>query len=143
MGIHTKKPNGNVVLTVEALVGNMGIGPMKSSSMHHTEIVYRDREVAVPNPDPFNFEIEKYDQIGKYTAILVYYPDATSYEGYKAIVVEDKTIEEIQAEGVLDPHFSRDGFVAARFRPDTVGYSDAVSYCYYKNGLDSGRMGKR
>lgn len=79
------------------------------------------------NPDPFNFEIKKYNEIGKYIVLLVNYPDATNYEGDKIMLYEN-SIEGIRSLDRLDPHFFDNGSKSpiARFKPTDEGWNQAV-----------------
>lgn len=67
-------------------------------------------------PDPKNFVVEDVVSHGDYHLLVVIYPDATNFEGRKLLIVY-ATVGELVALQQLDPHFSDDGFVIARFHP--------------------------
>lgn len=96
-----------------------------SKPVHITEV----KLVKVPNPDPYNFQIKQALQVGKHVVALVVYPDATSYEGKKILVIPRITLKKLHKLDVLDPHFtSKKGAVApiARFKPTRKGWELAV-----------------
>jgi hypothetical protein len=85
------------------------------------------------DPDPFNFSVRKADTIGDLTVLMVNYPDATTYEGNKIIVLRKLTMLEAMNLKSLDPHFYEDGKVVARFEPTADGWSDAVAFARGKD----------
>lgn len=107
----------------------MGLGPFSRCSGHDdpTDTVEPRK---LPNPDPHNFNIEKFEQVGKYAVIRVKYPDCTNYEGRKILVFES-TVEEVLKQKVLDPHFCDDGHLSpiARFEPTEKGWDLAKKMC--------------
>lgn len=86
-----------------------------------------------PDPNPRVFRIHKTVQHGDYTIVWINYPQATSFEGNKILVLEGMTTEDVHKQTEIDPHFSKDGNVVARFRPDPEGWGDALSYVSEKN----------
>ena len=89
------------------------------------------------NPDPSSFEIERIvgysGSGGDYTVAEVSYPDATTYEGRKIIVLETSE-DEVRDYEEFDPHFLETEPVVARFRPDSEGWADANNYAAKKAG---------
>jgi hypothetical protein len=84
------------------------------------------------NPNPAHYEIIASEQIGKFTIVVVHYPDCTNYEGRKILVFENTTLARIQAQGSIDPHFSENTKYAspiARFEPTKRGVLMAKKLC--------------
>lgn len=85
-----------------------------------------------PNPNPTNFIIEKIKPIGKFTIVMVRYPDCANYEGRKILVYESISKKQVLELNLLDPHFCEDGkhpSPIARFKPTDQGWGHAVSFC--------------
>ena len=78
---------------------------------------FSDGETSSPNPDPFRFEIKERSDHGRYSILLVRYPDCTTFRGLKLLVTKDLPLNPSK----LDPHFLEDNLVIARFRPDFQG----------------------
>jgi len=90
----------------------MGLNFLSSSSM-----LYSKNDDTSPNPNKFNFEILKcIYSIDNYKLILVHYPDCTTFNGEKLMIIKG-----LVNPNELDPHFLEDGKVIARFRPDFEG----------------------
>lgn len=84
------------------------------------------------NPDPSKWEIGYHKAIGKFLVVAIRYPDCNNYEGKKILVYENVTIDELKAQGKIDPHFSEDKKYKspfARFEPTDRGLMMAVSMC--------------
>lgn len=80
-----------------------------------------------PNPDPAQFEILRWEQVGQSLAVEVRYPGCSTYEGRKVMVFERCRIEELRALKTLDPHFAPVAWPGtrvpqARFRPTALGW---------------------
>jgi hypothetical protein len=88
----------------------------------------RSQLVTAPNPDPENFRIERVLQTGKLLGAMVLYPDCENFEGRKLMVFEGLDEEELRERTSLDPHFTEEGEIIARFKPDEQGWQDAVSF---------------
>lgn len=122
----------------------MGVGPLRRSESHWGLLAgafsprsgqqYVERRVLVelPNPNPENFTIERIEHLGSFACAMVHYPDATNFEGRKIIVFKNATEQDIANAKVLDPHFSEDGNILARFRPDEEGWQDALAFTDFK-----------
>jgi hypothetical protein len=80
-----------------------------------------------PNPNPEVFEVRRAEPVGKFVVCLVKYPDATTFEGNKVMILTGITQPGVIESQHLDPHFSEDGLVVARFRPDEEGWELALS----------------
>ena len=114
----------------------IGIGMRGSSSTYDKKpnTVYVDRVVErviekLPNPDPFNWILEKSEKIGDYLIVLVVYPDCTNYEGRKIMLYEGATVKDLRSQRSLDPHFSsnKEYFTPiARFEPTEFGWEMAT-----------------
>jgi hypothetical protein len=58
--------------------------------------------------------------VGRYLLVQVRYPDCTNYEGNKILLYENCTVNQLVAQGSLDPHFSENTDYhtpVARFAP--------------------------
>lgn len=92
----------------------MSVGRSVSSS--HS---VKPNDNTTPEPNPYLFYVKKVYYFGKAAAAIVQYPHCTTFEGNKLIVFSDKrALEKAQDVGYLDPHFTKDGAIVARFRPD-------------------------
>ena len=117
----------------------MGITLFGSSSYYEPEAPVGVQRPRPPtNPNPSNFEVLDIRAYGtgedSYVAVKVKYPDATSYEGIKVMVVKCTTIDVINAK-VIDPHFTDQPNplpVVARFAPTDPGWRDAMEYAALK-----------
>jgi hypothetical protein len=75
------------------------------------------------NPDPSNFKVESFTWLqhkiqGDFLTILfVKYPDCSNYEGNKVILMKGRINPTILI--ALDPHFTPQSNIIARFKPDT------------------------
>lgn len=78
------------------------------------------------NPDPCRFRLVSWIQYGSYILAKVNYPDCTGFEGNKLLVFKGLSVGELTGLSVLDPHFTIDGRIIARFRPDL--WADAESF---------------
>lgn len=85
-----------------------------------------------PNPNPYNFEIKEKVSKGNLTALKVLYPDATTYEGNKILIVEKMSKQQLRETVKLDPHFFPEGPVVARFKPSRQGWRDALAFIEFK-----------
>jgi len=94
--------------------------------------VYIDREkkdLKLPNPDPFNYIINKNYQMGSYLLVDITYPDCTNYEGRKLLLYENTTIVGLKKQRHIDPHFSSNKKFhspIARFEPTEDGWNMAI-----------------
>lgn len=115
----------------------MGVFKLFSSSSYDKPVC-RDRIVEVekrvevpvvlPNPDPTNYTIERGIEVGRFVLLEVNYPDCTNYEGRKLLVYEYATLEELNEQGHLDPHFAENQEYhspIARFEPTEHGWNMA------------------
>lgn len=74
------------------------------------------------NPNPLKFNIEKYELIGNFLLTQINYPDCLNFEGRKVILFRNMSLSELQQLGCLDPHFSANGKIIARFIPTDDGW---------------------
>ena len=80
------------------------------------------------NPNPRNCKIIECYQNAKYLLVKVNYPDCTNFEGDKILLYENCTIEQLIAQGSIDPHFSNNKKYLspiARFEPTKEGFKMA------------------
>ena len=81
--------------------------------------------VQLPNPDPYNYVLEKSEQIGSFLIVEITYPDCTNYEGKKILMYDGITIRDLRRQKSIDPHFSsnkRFHSPIARFEPTEFGW---------------------
>jgi len=76
------------------------------------------------NPNPHRFRIVSSKRIGAFHLARIRYPDCTSHEGMKLLVLN----RDPHAMAVIDPHFTEDGYVVARFAPTDEGMSHAKAF---------------
>lgn len=97
----------------------MGLGPRFS--------VAGQTPIPRGNPDPQRFTILCSEQIGPHAVIKVRYHGVINYEGIKVIVYLDTSVEEIESQTSLDPHFDLPPGIRpfARFEPTLRGWSAA------------------
>ena len=74
------------------------------------------------NPDPNKFKVIRELEVNNFFISEVYYPNCTNYEGRK-ILVTKKSISNVKC---LDPHFTKDSDLIARFVPDEYGWKCAT-----------------
>lgn len=87
---------------------------------------------ATNNPDPDNFVIECYEEIGKYLIAEIRYPDCTNFEGRKILVYKNLSVKRLLAIRSLDPHFCSERahiHPIARFVPTKKGWEYARIFC--------------
>jgi len=77
-----------------------------------------------PNPNPKRFFIKHKTKIGELWVLLVHYPDCTTFNGNKLLVMLSEP-----SEKWLDPHFLESNDVIARFRPTENGMKMALHLC--------------
>ena len=92
----------------------MGFNTFKPSS---------SERIVTGNPDPKKFRIIKTFTYLNCTAIMVIYSDCINFEGVKILVIEDYV-----ESSYLDPHFSLENKLLARFRPVDKGWDNAVRF---------------
>ena len=100
------------------------------------KIVYKDRKL--PNPDPFNYVIERILQQGPFLILGILYPDCTNYEGRKVLVFFNATLEQLHQQKAIDPHFSGNQKYhspIARFVPTEAGWAMAIRFVDAMNSL--------
>jgi hypothetical protein len=96
----------------------------------------------LPNPNPKNFRILSYFTMGRYLVVKVNYPDCTNYEGDKVLLYRDTTLEGLEAQGSIDPHFSNNANFhspIARFVPTVYGWRMACRLARMENKNDISR----
>lgn len=73
------------------------------------------------NPDPEKFKIVKIAGVSHFTLAKVKYENCTNYEGEK-IILFALNIRFVKAMSRIDPHFSEDSSITARFVPTQGGW---------------------
>ncbi len=130
--LHEQKLSGGI--QISGSTHERGLSGAIAISSHENEDGHGDAtQPRSNNPNPYNFEVAEAMQIGSYVCAKVNYPDATTYEGNKVLLLGGITAEELAEINVLDPHFFHDGLVVARFRPDEEGWADAQALAELKN----------
>jgi hypothetical protein len=86
------------------------------------------------NPDPSQWTLVKHEQRGDFLALWVTYDNikADKFEKNKVMVVK-ADLPYFLKHRALDPHFSKEGIVKARFMPTHEGWLDAIDYINYQN----------
>ena len=92
----------------------MGMNVMGSSCAKDTP-----NTVTTPNPNKHNFRVKGYIYGDVYDLLIVNYPDCTTFDGVKLLLVNAGSVDKDTKE--LDPHFLEDGDVKARFEPTDEG----------------------
>ena len=77
------------------------------------------------NPDLSNFKIERMTPIDNMLIALINYPNCTNFEGRKILVFENMTPAELMVAGEIDPHFTVNSKLIARFKPGFMGWQIA------------------
>lgn len=80
-----------------------------------------------PNPNPFRFEIFSGADYDNCCLLVVKYPDCTTFEGMKVLVL-DGCVANYKDAKSLDPHFFENGDVIARFKPTKEGIEQAKKF---------------
>lgn len=75
------------------------------------------------NPDPNKFKVIREAKVNNFFISEVYYPNCTNYEGRKILVTKKSVID----KKYLDPHFTKDSDLIARFVPDEYGWKYAIA----------------
>lgn len=78
------------------------------------------------NPDPKNFSIVESQQVGDVFVTKINYPNCTTYEGNKIIVSDFNP----KRRKTLDPHFTENSGIIARFAPTHEGWQHAVNFAH-------------
>lgn len=81
-----------------------------------------------PNPNPYRFSIEEIWPGEKYVLLKVNYPDATTFEGNKLLLMEGISVKDILKLKSIDPHFFKGGKIIARFAPTKKGLALAKKF---------------
>ncbi len=74
-------------------------------------------------PDPANFTVVRSVQGNRHMLLEVMYPNCSNYEGRKILLVRSGLATEKIGRKRLNPHFSKDGPVLARFEPTPEGWA--------------------
>jgi hypothetical protein len=92
---------------------------------------YTQETITTPNPNKYRFQILDIIEGTKYDLVKVHYPDCTTFNGIKLLLVHHNTVQtDIK---VLDPHFLEDNKIIARFKPNEVGAK--LAYKLVKEGV--------
>lgn len=102
----------------------MGCGPFSGRRISQSNSYVDNPQ----NPNPLLYEIEEGGRIGNLVILKVKYIGCTNFEGNKILILQDISDDEIRSLVELDPHFSVDSKLIARFRPDDMGWENAVTF---------------
>lgn len=80
------------------------------------------------NPNPSQFYIERIAQYGNNTVAMLQYDGCTNYEGNKIIVWRGMTAYQVNNLPSIDPHFTEDNNIVARFVPTEEGWEMASKF---------------
>ena len=111
----------------------MGINMLGKISLS----VFDNKESKIKrNPNPNNYVIKKcassHGSIDFFTIVEINYPDCENFEGNKILVFKNVSIEQLEKQKVIDPHFSdNDKYFSpiARFVPTQEGWENADMFC--------------
>jgi hypothetical protein len=110
----------------------MGIRLFGGSASRSAEAMNGDTTSLLPgDPDPTTFEVVDLEQVGRFVIGKVRYPNATNFEGRKILVWDNATVDEIENMKAIDPHFTHQNKIIARFRPTERGLELARRFCYF------------
>jgi len=127
----------------------MGMGPFRPSpssfendrkgSLPHGPVKKYDEpdedeldEPKWPNPRADNYKITGHWQTGNYLIVQIKYLDCTNYEGEKILVFDNITLEDLEEQELIDPHFCDNSDYyspIARFIPTMAGVIMATRFC--------------
>ena len=94
--------------------------------------VFKDTD---PNPKLFRMVIHKCKQIGENSLLFINYPNCTTFDGNKIILIKTSCFMQME-HGTIDPHFFNDRpSPFARFKADDEGYKMAVDYLLFLEHL--------
>jgi hypothetical protein len=126
MGI---SPFGNSFNSLEKISKNMLVrNSFGSIKIKKDKIIVKDNPL--PNPNPDNYSIIKYQEIKNKLLIKIKYHDCTNYEGEK-ILIFNCSYDDIIKQKLIDPHFCEDkSFYSpiARFEPTDDGWELAIKF---------------
>lgn len=102
----------------------MGIKLFSSTTTKH----YTSDQNTTPNPNKHNFSVETEKKIGNLLIALVHYPNCTTYNGNKVLVIKNETT--VRNKVQLDPHFLEDNDldIIARFPASDEGIDAAYTF---------------
>ncbi len=105
---------------------------MISSSRVEAPCQPAKKKVVDVNPQPDNYKILGSKTVNKLLIVEIKYPNCTNFEGKKILVFKGVTIEQLNAQKLIDPHFSKSTkFIhpIARFVPTPDGMTMAECFC--------------
>jgi hypothetical protein len=88
-------------------------------------------EYVAPNPDPSKYTILQNSKYGDFLVIEIRYHGCTNFEGRKILVYYKTTVDDLIAQGSIDPHFcENEAFRSpmARFVPTEAGWVMACMF---------------
>lgn len=111
---------------------------LSGNSMEKSVVINKDSD---PDffPNPTDFQILKYHQIGKYLIVSLKYPKCINYEGTKILVFFNCTMKQLQSQSFIDPHFidnTKYYSPIARFIPTEDGWLMAELFCNTMNSIN-------
>ena len=79
----------------------------------------------LPNPNPNNYILKKYERHKNYVLMEINYPDCNNYEGNKILLYKETDLYDLLNQKYIDPHFSENKKFKspiARFEPTENGW---------------------
>jgi hypothetical protein len=80
------------------------------------------------NPNPAMFKLVRTVEVKNCTVALLQYVGCTNYEGSKIVVWKGVSAKWLKEQTVIDPHFTEDGAIIARFVPTDEGWEMAKMF---------------
>jgi len=96
----------------------------------------KSNEQSFSKPNPKNYKIVYLHKIKNFLIVKINYPNCTNYEGNKILVFKNVSIEQINEQGFIDPHFCDGDHISpiARFVPTDEGLSMAFKLAKIMTG---------
>ena len=119
----------------------MGVGGLLNNvSSSSFDVVKESSRPIVANPDPGNYEILASESVGDYLIMRIKYLDCVNYEGVKILMFRGCTLDMLNVQKLIDPHFSDNDKMhspIARFEPTKRGWNMAYRLAVYYTGIDN------
>jgi hypothetical protein len=71
-------------------------------------------------PNPARFRVLQEERVGRLWVAMLQYPNCSNFEGHKVVVCKGVAPS---LRTSLDPHFSENGDIVARFAPTPAGFA--------------------
>lgn len=94
----------------------MGTFKLLSGGSNSSQLINDTR-----NPNPLYYKILSVWEYCGWLVVHIKYPNCTNFEGEKILVYKGLTEQELRHKTSIDPHFSEDLKLMARFQPTKIG----------------------